>query len=306
MAITAGYNGKIEFIEESSYGTTPATGQLDIPSDAVIRSNLQLHREVKRHYGITSHSAVDTTYHTKQYTLTFEYEVQQLKTSGEYHVDDHCIEYYSNYRDANGDLQGLTFFYDCNGGAYRLYGGLVNKYSWDCTQDNAIHATVEVIGIGWEAADTLGNLSTYTTYGDLTGYSAIGETIETYEGSAITRSGVWGEGIKTGNFSIDNQCERLYKAGASEAQSIKPQYENIEGSCLVYASDGGHEEADDLLDGEEVNIVFASGATSNQSHQFTFSNGAYTDVPLLYEVNMTGMTLDIKWGAEGVAYAAVS
>jgi hypothetical protein len=302
MAITPGYDGDIEWVLESVYGTTPSATQLQIPSDVVIRSHLDIHREVKRHYGIASHSAIDTTYHTKAYTLSLEYELQQMKTAGAQHLVTTTLGYHATHR-TSGDLDSLSFYFDCSAGAFLLAGGLVNKYSWDCSQDNAIHVTCEIIG---NAVETGANLAALTNYSGQTVTAAISETIETFEGAGITRSGCWAEGIKSGNFTLDNQVERLFKAGSSEAASVKPKYVISEGTALVYCDDGAVTEVDALLAGTEVAIVFASGSTSSQSHQFTFANASYTDIPVIYETGMTGMTVDTKWGGESVAFAAVT
>ena len=302
MAITVGSSGDYEYVIETTYGTTPTAAQLQIPSDAFIRANLEVHREVKRHYSIASHNAVDTTYHTKAYTLTLEYEVQQMKTAGDQHLATTTMSYLATHR-TSGDLSGITSYLDTNDAAYRLYGGLINKYSWDCSQDNAIHCTVEIQGIGLE---TGANLAALTNYSGQTSSAAIDETIDIFEGSAITRTGKWTDGIKSGNFTIDNQIERLFKAGSTEATSMKAKYVIGEGTALVYASDGGKAEVDDLLSGDEVAIVYCSGTTASKSHRFTFSNASYTDTPTVYETNMTGMTVDVKWGGEGVAFDAYS
>jgi hypothetical protein len=302
MAITPGYSGDIEWVLESVYGTTPSIQQLQIPSDAVIRCHLDIHREVKRHYGIVSHSAIDTTYHTKAYTLSLEYELQLLKTTGAQHNVDETLGYHATHRTA-GDLDSLSIYFEAGTEAFLLAGGLVNKYSWDCSQDNAIHVTAEIIG---NAVTSGANLAALTNYSGHTASAAIATGIEIFEGCGITRSGKWSEGIKSGNFSIDNQVERLFKAGSSEATSVKPKFTIGEGTALVYASDGGKTPVDDILSGDEVAIVFASGASSGTSHQFTFANASYNDIPVVYETGMTGMTVDIKWGAESVAFAAVA
>ncbi|MCK5018090.1 MAG: hypothetical protein KAS32_13620 [Candidatus Peribacteraceae bacterium] len=302
MTITPGYSGDIEWVLESAYGTTPSAQQLQIPADAVIRCHLDINREVKRHYGITSHSAVDTTYHTKAYTLSLEYELQLLKTTGAQHNVDETLGYHATHRTA-GDLDSLSIYFEAGTEAFLLKGGLVNKYSWDCSQDNAIHVTVEIIG---NAVETGANLAALTNYTGQTASAAIATAIEIFEGSAITRSGKWAEGIKSGSFSIDNQVERLFKAGSSEAVSVKPKFTVSEGATLVYASDGGKTPVDDILSGDEVAIVFASGTTSSESHEFTFGNASYNAVPVVYETGMTGMSVDLKWGAESVAFAAVT
>ena len=302
MAITPGYDGDLEWVKEATYGTVPTAVQLQVPSDTVIRSHLDIHREVKRHYGITSHSATDTTYHTKAYTLTTEFELQQMKIAGAQHLVTTTLGYHATHR-TSGDLDSLSFYFDCSAGAFLLKGGLINKYSWDCSQDNAIHVTCEIIG---NAVETGANLAALTNYSGQTSSGAISETIETFEGAGITRSGKWSEGIKSGNFSIDNQIERLFKAGSSEAASVKPKFVIGEGSALVYCSDGAKTPVDDLLSGDEVDVVFASGTTASQSHKFTFANASYTDTPVIYETGMTGMTVDVKWGGESVAFAAMS
>lgn len=303
MAITPGYDGDFEWVLESTYGTTPTIQPLQIPSDVLIRSHLDIHREVKRHYGINSHNAIDTTYHTKAYTLTVEYKLQQMETTGTQHIATTTLGYHATHR-TSGDLDSLSIYFDTSAGAFLLKGGLINKYSWDCSQDNAIHVTCEIIG---NAVVTGANLAALEAYsGQTPAAITIGETIETFEGAGITRSGKWSEGIKSGNFSIDNQIERLFKAGSAEAASVKPKFVIGEGSALVYCSDGAKTPVDDILSGDEVAIVFASGTTSGKSHQFTFANASYTDIPVIYETGMTGMTVDIKWGGESVAFAAVS
>jgi len=302
MTMTSGYDGDFEFIVEATLGTTPATGQLQIPSDVVTRAHLDIHRESKRHYGIASHNAADTTYHTQAYTLTLEYELQQMKTEGAKHIATTVLEYMATHR-TSGALGGVTSYLDCSAAAFRLAGGVVNKYSWDCSQDNAIHVTAEILGMTFE---TGANLAALTEYSGLTASAAIAETIERFEGSAITRAGKWSEGIKSGSFSIDNQVEQLYKVGAATPQTNRPKFVISEGECLVYASDGIMTPVDDLISGDEVSIVFASGTTASQSYKFTFGNASYDDVPIIYETGMTGMTSAIKWGGESVAFAAYS
>ena len=135
--ITSGYDGDFEFIVEATLGTTPDAGQLQIPSDSVTRAHLEISREAKRHYGIASHNAVDTTYHTQAYTLTLEYELQQMKKTGTKHIATTVLEYMATHR-TSGALGGVTCYLDTSAAAFRLAGGVVNKYSWDVSQDNAI------------------------------------------------------------------------------------------------------------------------------------------------------------------------
>lgn len=302
MTITPGYSGDFEWVLESVYGTVPTAAQLQIPSDAFIRATLDIHREVKRHYGIQSHNAVDTTYHTKAYTLSVEFELQLMKTTGAQHLVTTTLGYHATHR-SSGNLDSISSYLDTNAGAFLLSGGLVNKYSWDCSQDNAIHVTAEIIGNAIETGAALADL---TNYSGQTASAAIGEEIEIFEGSVIGRSGKWSEGIKSGNFTLDNQIERLFKAGSAEAASVKPKFIIGEGTVLVYCSDGGKTPVDDIISGDEVDIIFASGASSGQSHEFTFAKAAYNDIPVIYETGMTGMTVDIKWGGESVAFAAVT
>jgi hypothetical protein len=302
MAITAGFQGAIEYIAESTYGGgLPASGQLEIPSDAVTNVNLDISREVKRHHDIGSASCVETTYHSKAYTLTIDYELQQLNAATQYTAST-SLEYYTVTR-SSGDLNSLAFVYDTGDGVFLLKGGLVNRYSWNCTQDEAVQVSVEIIG---NAVETDTAASNFTNYGDLTSASAIGNSIETYSGASITRSGKWTEGINSFTMEINNNVDRLFEVGESEAASTKPGYTDISGTAVIIASDGGKTPVDDILSGDEVNIVAQSGTTSGASHKFTLSNASYNSIPVVYQTDMTGMLVDANWGAESVAYGAVS
>ena len=297
--VTLAHNGDLEYVAETTYGAgIPTTPTMQIASEAMIESTLEVRRVLKRHHTISTDAAVDTTYHSKVYVLTMSYVVQQLKATTT-HTATTCIPYYAVTRSA-GDLTSLACVYDTNGSAYLLKGAKINTYSQQMTQDEAIIANVEIWGNGLEVEDVPSDFTNYAAAG------TIGEDLEIFEGASVTRSGSWTDGISDFNFTINNNMARIPKLGTSEAVGVYPAHTDLTGSAEIITAAGGEVDVEELLNATETDIVAQTGTTSSKSMQFTFSNAGYARTPVPYRIDMSAVLVAADWEAESVAFAAVT
>lgn len=301
--VTLAHNGDISYFKEASYGAGfPAVGQIEIPSDSVTSSTLEVRKNTKLHHTISQAGAVDTTHHQKIYVLTINYALQQMKAATQ-HLDDTCLAYYAQNRTA-GDLDSLAFMFETNTAAYEIAGCKINTYSASMTEDNEIPITVEIWGQALTTEDVIADYA--ATYGAMTAASAIAEDIEIFEAASVTRSGSWTDGIQSMNFTINNNLGRIPKVGSAECVGVYPAHMALSGTADIIANLGGEVDVDELLDGDEVDIVAASGTTASKSYKWTFTNAAYTRTPVPYTADMSCMIIPADWGAEDLTFAAYS
>lgn len=297
MTITSGHAGKIEYIEETSYGDgAPSTGQLQKPSDAVLNVTIEPTTSAGKLHTIESSDTVDVVWGIFNYRVTVEYLVQQLKSTGT-HTSTDVLAYYATHR-SSGNLPSLALVIDTNDAFFELTGAYVNRYGWNCTPGEAIVATVEFLGNGLNPATSKADITSATDA------PSIDEPIETYEGAVITRSGSWSEGIGSLSFEINNNVDFLPKLGSRDPAATACGYVDFTGTCDILCSDGGKDEITELLNGTETDIVCSSGTTSGKSLKFTFSNCCYTRTPVVYQTDMTGLKCNAEWTGESITFAA--
>jgi len=302
MGITIAHGGDIEYIAETTHGGgLPSSGQLEIPSDSVRNIELAISSNVERHKTVSDYDSVDTSYHSREYTLTIEYALQQCNTSGS-HTSTTALENYAVTR-TSGDLTSLAFVYSTNGSYYLLKGGKINSWSMPFALNESLIVTVEIWGTEIETATSA---STFTNYSSLTASETIGNAFEVYGGGAITRSGKWSNGIKAGTLTISNNLERVPKIGTQDMIGVYPQEIDVGLSCDILTDSGGKTDIDDLLTPDETDIVIQSGTTSNTSYKWTLTNPSYNSEPVVYKVGMSHMVISADIGAEAITYTTVS
>ena len=175
--------------------------------------------------------------------------------------------------------------------------------NWDFAIDETITVTAEL----WATkGSTNTDATNFANYSDLTASPAVGNTFEVYGGGAITKSGKWANGIKSGTLNINNNLERVPKVGSQDVAAIYPQNEDVGCTCAILTDAGGKTDVDDLLTPDETDIVFSSGTTASQSLKWTLTNPSYNRQPLVYRVDMSHMVIDADIGAEAIALAAYS
>lgn len=300
--VVLAHNGDLEYIAEATYGAGfPATGQLEIPSDSVIDSTLEVRRVLKRHHTISTDAAVDTTFHSKVYVLTVNYAFQQCKAATQ-HLINTILPYYATHR-TNGDLDSLAINYDTNGTNYGLYGAKINNLGMSMSQDEAVTVTTEIWGKELETETTA---ATFTNYSSLTPAGTISEDIDIFEGAVVTRAGSWADGIQSFDFTINNNLDRIPKLGSDEAIGVYPAHTDLTGSVDIITAAGGEVDVDELLDGTETSIIAQTGSTASKSAKFTFTKAAYARTPVPYRVDMSAVLVAADWEAESVTLAAVT
>ena len=303
MAITISV-GDVEYIATTETGGgLPSSGQLEIPSDSILSAELTIDANVKRHFNIASQTATDTTHHNRDYTLNLQYELQQVEAATHHQIAT-CLEAYAITR-ASYDLSSLAFVVDYLHGATSLLlkGAKVNTLSYACSINDAILMSAEIWGTGIETGTANAD---FTNYSSLDASVAVANQIEIYGGAAITRSGMYAAGVKSGTFTINNNLERIPKVGSQDATGIKPG--DIEWSFAGEAlSDGGSKtDFDDLIAAGETDIVFDTGTTASASQKITLTNPTYNRQSQVLRQGDKHLVLGVDLGAESGAMAAYS
>lgn len=299
MSLTIAHGGDLEYIAEATFDAGfPASGSLLVPSDSITSIELAFVSNVERHKTVSDHVAIDTSYHSREVSLTVEYKLQQRDATGTYDFDK-SLEYYGLYRSSH-DLSSLCFLYSTNGTHYRVKGAKVNSLSFTCNVDESITVSAEIWGTGGTAETSA---ATFTNYSSLTPAAAIGNSFEVYGGSAITKSGKFANGIKSGTFTFNNGLERIPHVGSQDTYWIAPGGLDISMTLDILTDAGGKTDVDDLLSGDETDIVFDTGTTADKSQKFTFTNPSFNRTPVIYRADMTHMVISGDIGAEDVTHA---
>lgn len=305
MAITIAHGGDIEYIKEASFGAgLPASGSLDIPSDAIMNIELSIEQNLERIIPVNDHDAVDTAYHSRQYTLTIEYLCQLVDAAG-IHQLTNTLEYGATLRTSH-ILNSYAFVYKAGHSTtddafYYLRGGKINSMDVTWNINETIKISVEI----WGTSMTDGTAgSDFTNYSSLTASAAVGNAFEVYGGGAITRSGAFAAGVKSGTLTINNNLERVPNVGSQDCVHIAEGEQHIGFVGDVVADSGGKPEVDDLLAASETAIVLDTGTTANTSQKFTLNNPSYNRMPIIQRVGDTHMLLSVDIGAETITHAA--
>ena len=301
MALTPkNTNMLLEYLAETTRGTPLDAGQLQIPSDAVSNVALSGTNNGEIVYTIGDYDGQDTVMGLKEYTLSFEYDLQRDKDSTPNNLAT-SLEYYAITR-SSGLLTPLTFYLHVDSDTTAIVkGGIINTYSVSCSPGELIHCSVEVSSpsIAFETGN----------YPDLTASAAYATTFEHFMGASVTRSGSIEAGVGDFSFTINNNASGIPKIGSFEHANYYEGLENLEGNVGILINDGGDNDWNEMKLGTESSIVFASGtsATSdNLSKKWTFVNAIYSDFPLDFSAEDTYILSGVTWKAETGTLAVYS
>jgi len=299
MAITSGHQADLEYIEETSYGTEPSSGTLQIPSDNILSVRLEPASNAEILYSISDYDGQSTITGTHEVVLSFEYILQQVKTSGEHQLSD-SIEYYAQHRDS-GQPKSLTFYYTPKSGTiYMINGAVCNTFEISANADDK---TIRC------RAEFYGKLTSTSNshYNSLNSSSAIGTSYEKYSLGSITRGGSTIEsGVTSFRFTINNNLERIPVVGSNTVTSIFAGKQEISGDLDILVSDGGGTLFNDMFNGDTDTLVFSTGNTSNQSLKYTFTNMSYTSAPQEITNDTPFIVSGVPWIAESVSLTGYS
>ena len=298
-AITKGHVGDLVYIPEATQGSEPSSGTLQIPSDSVANVSLTGLNNGKIVYTIGDFDGQDTVTGCSEYVLSFDYNLQQVNTTGEHLIAD-TIEYNAVTRTA-GQPTTLTFYYTTTSGAtYMLTGSMCNTLSKTCNVGEVITYHAEY----W--AETCAITNSHMS--SLTDESAIANTYETFAGAAVTRPDGTAIACGVGNFSasINNNCTRVYNIGSADANVIQAGIEEVSGSIDILIDAGGTAEFAQMQNATENTISFETGSTASQSEDWEYTNAIFTNFPINYAAEDAYVVSGVSWIAEGVTLGAYS
>ena len=299
MAITSGHQADLEYIEETTYGTEPSTGTLQIPSDNILSVRLEPVNNAEILYSIGDYDGQSTVTGTHEVVLSFDYILQQVKTSGEHQLSD-SIEYYAQHR-SSGQPKSLTFYYTPKSGTiYMINGAVCNTFEMTASADDkTIRCHAEFYGKSTATSNS--------HYNSLTSSSAIGTSYEKYSLGSVKRGGSTIEsGVTSFRFTINNNLERIPVVGSDTVTNIYAGKQELSGDMDVLVSDGGGSIFSDMFNKNTASLVFNTGSTSNQSLKWTFTNMVYTGTPQEVTSDTPFIVSSIPWIAESVTLAGYS
>lgn len=308
MAITTKNSSmKLEYIAEATRGTPTSSGTLQIPSDAVRNVSLTGTNNGDIIYTISDYDGQDTGYGLKEYTLSFEYDLQRHESAGGANKNTLAtsLEYYALTR-SSGLLTPLTFYLATDSTTrYVIKGGVINTFAVNTAPGERVHCSVEVSAVS--VIVEAGN------YGSLTASAAYGNTFETFQGASVTRTGSFDNGCGNFSFSINNNVTGVPNIGSSVYAAMYEGLENVEGSVDVILNDGGNSDWEEMAPTSgsptEQAIVFNSGTSTtagNLSMTWTFANAHYTNLPIDFSAEDGFLTSGVGWKAESVSLAVYS
>lgn len=309
MVTTIAHGADLEYIAEATYAAgLPVSGQLEIPSDIILGWELSVDYKKERPASIDSAVRAETIGHGKTYILTVDYLLQQCKTPTGQHLATTCLEAYALTR-TNGNLQSLAVVAIAGRsvtnqvGTYQVKGCRINRETLTFNPDETITASVEFWGTDLTIT---GVPASQTNYSTCTAASAIGESYDTYEGCAITRSGSWTEGIGKFSLEINNNLARQPKCGSAISQGIYPGILECTGSVDIIGTSGGSTDITELLNLTETNILCSTGTIASKSLKYTITKPQWDRMPLVSKADLTHYVLVGEFKAENVSMVAYS
>ena len=147
-SITAGHLADLEYIKETTAGSEPTTGTLQIPSDVVTNVSLNNVNNAEILYSIGDYDGVSTVTGAQEVVLTFDFIKQKNNSDGQHQMPD-SIEYFAVTRTRGQPTASLTFYYSPLTGStsctYMINGAYINSYSETVNEgDKTIKCSVEV------------------------------------------------------------------------------------------------------------------------------------------------------------------
>lgn len=298
MAITAGHTAKLEYIEETTMGTPPTTGTLQIPSDIVYNVTIEANPQPEVIYAINDYKGVETITGLQDVTLSFDYHIQKNLTSGTGHTLQKSIEYYATNR-TNTQPASLTFYYTTKSGVTLMLNGAVcNTLEISANADDKTiraHAEFYCMKIS----------TTPTNYNSLTQPAPINTAYEKFTAASITRGGATIEaGVTAFRFTINNNLERINTINSDYPTAIYAGVQEITGEADVLVSDGGSSFINTVMSNTQADLVFNTGSTAGQSEKFTFKNHSWTNAPLEVADDTVVIISSVPWMCEYVTLAS--
>jgi len=296
--ITKGHVGDLEYIPETTEGSEPTTGTLQIPSDSVTNVTLTGTNNGSIVYTINDYDGQDTVLGLAEYTLTFDYTLQLLNTTGE-HVLADTIEYNAMTR-TTGQTAPLTFYYTTASGVrYMLCGAKCQTLSMTSNSGETITVHAEY----WSASCAVTNAH----YADLTpataianNYEANSAVVQRPDGTAIAY------GVGSFSFTVSNNCSRVPSINSRDPKAIMCGKEETSGSIDILVDNGGTTEFTEMMVGTENTISFETGSTASASEDWEFTNAIFTNFPMSYSADDAYVVVGVSWISEGVTLAAYS
>ena len=305
MALTRGYNLKLEYIPETQRGREPwIADDLQTPGDAIDNYTLTGTNNGEIVYTMSSFEGQDFVPGLEEYTMTFDYYVQRL--NNEKHPLDLSLPYFATTRDTNTkDLTPLTFYLTTQGGTgdesgctWTLTGGVINSYGISGNAGERVKASVEVVFSGCTTVTGL-----YSTHSSS---SAWDTTYETFQGAGITRSGSFEEGVNNWNFTVNNNAGRFPKIGSS-TPTVYEGHENVEGSVDILLVNGGKSDWNEMVSATQQSITFDTGDSTtdtDQSMTWTFADASYGEVAINAGADSVIVQSGVPWKAKTVSVVA--
>ena len=302
-SITAGHLADLEYIKETTAGSEPTTGTLQIPSDVVTNVSLNNVNNAEILYSIGDYDGVSTVTGAQEVVLTFDFIKQKNNSDGQHQMPD-SIEYFAVTRTRGQPTASLTFYYSPLTGStsctYMINGAYINSYSETVNEgDKTIKCSVEVWGYSCATSN-----SHYTS---LTAASAIGNDYEQYCGATVTKnSATVGKGVKEFNFTVENNLERIPVVGDSALTAIYASNQVMSGSTNILVEDGGAIQYGKMSSAESDSIEYNSGNTSGKSETWTFGNAVFTNMPIENSADTPYVISNANWIARSVSLAEKS
>jgi len=296
MAIQATHIGGYYYQVEASYGAGFATGQQQIPADVVESMNFTPAMNIQRLATINDYDYQDTTFGARDYTITCAHPYQQLGAAA-MHTQVLSLEYLAVNRTA-GDMASIASCLKTGASSYLIFkGGKINTQNIAFSVGEQVNVTTEI----WAS-----NLTTSASVPAGTAPSVIGTAFDTFNAALVAKSGKWVAGIKACTLTINNNLERIPRIATAGAQGgdyayIMPGIQETKLTADIIADGAGKSDIDDLLAGEETNIVIQSGTTPNLSTKWTLTKPTYNGIPVVYSADMTTLILSADIGAESLA-----
>ena len=293
----------LEYIAETDRGTPASSGSLQRPSDAVTNVNLTGTNNGEVIYTIGDYDGQDTVYGLKEYTLSFEYDIQRTENSGTPFVNTlaKSIQYYALTR-SSGLLTPLTFYVHTNSTTtYECRGCVIDSWSMNVTPGGRLHCTVNV-----SVASVACRTGQYTS---LDSSTAWGNTFETFQGASITRTGGFDEGVGGFTVTINNNPSGAPNIGKQVYVNYYEGLQNLSGTVDVLLNSGGKTDWEEMTGSAgsgaptEQSIVFNSGTSTtagDKSMKWTFANAAYTNMPINFSAEDGYVVSGVTWTAESV------
>jgi hypothetical protein len=302
MAITTkNTNIQLEYIAETNRGVPVSSGTLLRPSDAIRNITLTGVNNAGIQYSINDYDGIGTTTGLRDFTLSFEYDLQRHSNANSKVTLKTGIQYYAQYR-SSGVMTPLTFYLHTDSNStWVCKGSIINTFSVNVDPTaNTIPVTVEcsVATAAMEAG----------SYASLTSSVANATTFETPQGSSVTRSGSLEEGAGSFTLTINNKAAPQPIIGSSTASKFE-SVENLSGTVDLLLVSGGNTDWEELRACTEADIVFSSGTSTtatDKSMKWTFSDGSYTNFPVNLTPETTVVISGVNWIAETVTLAAYS